>query len=186
MTIRAFISVDLAREQRIEDFAAELKNADPTLKVVDPGQIHVTLKFLGDTDEKLVPRIADEMRDAARGMEPFEVKFKGTGSFPGKSKIRVIWVGMNDALPMATIAGRLDEGLTKLGFSREARAFAPHLTVARAKVESPNPALRQMIANHADDDFGEQKADRIRLKKSVLTRCGPQYTTLEEVILSGP
>ena len=186
MIIRAFISVDLAREQRIEDFAAELRNADPTLKVVDPGQIHLTLKFLGDTDEKLVPRIGESMRAAASGVEPFTVQFKGASSFPSRSKIRVIWVGMNDALPMTTIAGRLDESLTHLGFTREARPFAPHLTVARTKVESPNPALRQIIENHAHDEFGKQKVDRICLKKSVLTRCGPQYTTLEEVVLTGP
>lgn len=186
MTIRAFISVDLAREQRIEDFAAELKNADPTLKVVDPGQIHVTLKFLGDTDEKLVSRLAEAMRDAAQGVGPFTIRFKGASSFPGRSRIRVIWVGMNDALPMATMAGRLDESLTELGFSREARAFAPHLTVARAKVETSNATLRQIIENHAEDDFGEQRVDRIQLKKSVLTRCGPQYTTLEEIVLNSP
>ncbi|WP_019177163.1 RNA 2',3'-cyclic phosphodiesterase [Methanomassiliicoccus luminyensis] len=186
MTIRAFISVDLAREQRIEDFAAELKNADPTLKVVDPGQIHVTLKFLGDTDEKLVSRLAEAMRDAAQGVGPFTIRFKGVSSFPGRSRIRVIWVGMNDALPMATMAGRLDESLTELGFSREARAFAPHLTVARAKVETSNATLRQIIENHAEDDFGEQRVDRIQLKKSVLTRCGPQYTTLEEIVLNSP
>jgi len=184
MTVRAFIAVDLEREERIEDFAAALRRAEPTLKVVDPSLIHVTLKFLGDTDEKLLPSIAEVMRDAARGVPPFTVSFRGAGAFPSKNRIRVVWVGMNDTLPMATIAGRLDEGLEKLGIAREARPFAPHLTVARTRSEAPNPVVRQLIESHADEDFGQQEVRAVRLKKSVLTECGPRYTTLDEVLLS--
>lgn len=184
MSIRAFISVDLARQKEIEDYITELKQADPTLKVVDPGQIHVTLKFLGETDEALVPRIAEAMAKAAEGIAPFDVRFKGSDAFPTKNRIRVIWVGMNDALPMGTMATRLDESISALGFEREKRPFAPHLTVARTKVEGSNPAVRQLIENHKDADLGSQHIDAIRLKKSVLTRCGPEYTTLEEVRLS--
>jgi len=184
MTVRAFISVDLQKEESVEAFAAALKNADPTLKVVDPSHMHITLKFLGDTDEKLLPRIAEVMVEAAKGIAPFNIAFKGTGAFPSKNRIRVVWVGMNDTLPMATMAGRLDEGLAELGITREARPFAPHLTVARARGDVPNPSIRQLIENHADDDFGSQEVTAIRLKKSVLTKCGPVYSTLEEVTLS--
>jgi RNA 2',3'-cyclic 3'-phosphodiesterase len=184
MSFRAFISVDLARQKEIEDYIVELKQADPTLKVVDPGQIHVTLKFLGETDEALVPRIAEAMAKAAEGIAPFDLRFKGSDAFPSKNRIRVIWVGMNDALPMGTMATRLDESISALGFEREKRPFAPHLTVARSKVEGSNPVVRQLIDNHKDADLGSQHIDAIRLKKSVLTRCGPEYTTVEEVWLS--
>lgn len=183
MSVRAFIAVDLKRDEKIEAFAAALKDADPTLKVVDPSQIHVTLKFLGDTDEKMISQIAEAMRDAAKGIDAFRISLKGAGSFPGKNRIRVIWVGMNDTLPLGTIATRLDEGLSALGIEREARPFAPHLTVARAKFEGPHPTLRQIIENHREADFGEQEIAAVRLKKSVLTRCGPEYSTLEEVVL---
>lgn len=184
MTFRAFISVDLDREERIADYIAELKNADPTLKVVDPGQIHITLKFLGDTDEAKVPPISEAMRAAAEGVPPFDLKLAGSSAFPSKNKIRVIWIGMNDALPLGTMAGRLDEGLAALGIARENRPFAPHVTVARTKVDAPNPAVRQVIDNHAHADFGTHRIDRLLLKKSVLTKCGPQYSTVEEIRLA--
>jgi 2'-5' RNA ligase len=184
MTFRAFISVDLARQKEIEDYIIDLKNADPTLKVVDPSQIHITLKFLGDTNESLIPKIADEMRKAAEGVQPFELRFKGSDAFPSKNRIRVIWVGMNDALPMATMATRLDEGLSALGFERERRPFAPHLTVARTKVEGSSPVVRKLIENRSALDMGSQRIEAIRLKKSVLTQCGPQYSTVEEVKLA--
>jgi RNA 2',3'-cyclic 3'-phosphodiesterase len=184
MSFRAFISVDLARQKEIEDYIIELKQADPTLKVVDPGQIHVTLKFLGETDEALVPRIVEAMTKAAEGINPFDLRFKGSDAFPSKNRIRVIWVGMSDGLPMGLMATRLDESISALGFEREKRPFAPHLTVARTKVETPGPVVRQLIENHRDADLGSQHIDAIRLKKSVLTRCGPEYTTVEEVRLS--
>jgi len=183
MSFRAFISVDLARIQEVEGLIASLKTADPTLKVVDPGQIHITLKFLGETPESKVPAIVEAMNGAAQGIEPFTVSLKGAGAFPSKNRIRVIWVGMNDTLPMGTIATRLDESLAEQGFERERRPFAPHLTVARAKVESSNPTVRQIIDNSNLKDFGTVFVDRIRLKKSVLTRCGPQYSTVEEIML---
>ena len=104
------------------------------------------------------------------------------GAFPSKNRIRVVWVGMNDILPMGTMATRLDESLSAQGFERERRPFAPHLTVARTKVESSHPAVRQVLENHAQSDFGTIFVDRIRLKKSVLTQCGPQYSTIEEIV----
>ncbi|MBI0584675.1 MAG: RNA 2',3'-cyclic phosphodiesterase [Methanomassiliicoccus sp.] len=183
MTFRAFISVDLARIPEIEDLIVALKTADPTLKVVDPGQIHVTLKFLGDTSEDRIEGIAAAMTEAAEGVSPFQVALKGTGAFPSRNRIRVVWVGMNDTLPLATIANRLDESLSQMGIEREKRPFAPHLTVARSRTEGPNPVIRQLLENRAQSDFGLFHVDRIRLKKSVLTKCGPQYSTVEEVPL---
>lgn len=184
MTVRTFIAVDLDRNERMAEFAAALKSAEPSLKVVDPSLIHITLKFLGETDEEKLPAIARAMRDAAKGIPPFTISFKGAGAFPSMNRIRVVWVGVNDTLPMATIAGQLDEGLADLGITREARPFAPHITLARARSDSPHPALRQIIGDRKELDFGAQEVKAIRLKKSVLTRCGPEYHILEEVLLS--
>jgi 2'-5' RNA ligase len=184
MSFRAFISIDLARIQEVEDLIVALKNADPTLKVVDPGQIHITLKFLGETSESKVPGIVEAMREAAQGIEPFAVPLRSTGAFPSKNRIRVVWVGLNDTMPMGTMATRLDESLAQQGFDRERRPFAPHLTVARTRTETSNPSVRQIIDTNAQNDFGTVYVDRIRLKKSVLTQCGPQYSTVEEILLS--
>ena len=183
MTVRAFISVDLDRNERIMEFATALKGAEPTLKVVDPSLIHITLKFLGETDERNLPAIAEVLREAAKGISPFTISFKGAGAFPSMNRIRVVWVGVNDVLPLATIAGRLDERLSDLGITREARPFAPHITLARARSDAPHPVLRQIIHDRDEVDFGTQEVKAVRLKKSILTRCGPEYHTIEEVVL---
>lgn len=183
MTVRAFISVDLDRNERIVEFATALKSAEPALKVVDPSLIHITLKFLGETDEEKLPAIAEALREAAKGIPPFTISFKGAGAFPSMNRIRVVWVGVNDTLPLATIAGRLDERLADLGITREARPFAPHITLARARSDAPHPSLRQIIHDCGGVDFGTQEVKAVRLKKSILTRCGPEYHTIEEVML---
>jgi 2'-5' RNA ligase len=185
MSFRAFISIDLPRLMEIEDFIIELKTADPTFKVVDPTLIHITLKFLGDTDESKVKAIGKALSKAAEGIAPFEVQLIGAGAFPSQNRIRVVWVGMNATLPLVTMATRLDEDLADLGIERERRPFAPHLTVARARGERPSPAVRQVIENHLHSEFGVFRVDCIRLKKSILTRCGPEYTTVEEALLEG-
>jgi 2'-5' RNA ligase len=183
ITFRAFVSVDLSHHPAIGEFITELKQGETTLKVVDPAHMHITLKFMGETEEAKVPKIVEAMKGAVEGVEPFSLRFVGASSFPSKTRIRVVWVGIENPGPLGLIAGRLDESLANLGIDREARPFAPHLTVARARVEGPNPVVRQIIENHAQNDFGEERVDRILLKKSVLTRCGPQYSTVEEVKL---
>jgi RNA 2',3'-cyclic 3'-phosphodiesterase len=183
MFFRAFISVDIVATGSVRDIIHELKVAGPDLKVVDPSQIHVTLKFLGETREEMVEPIMAAMRTATTGVGPFTMKLRGTGAFPSRNRIRVVWLGMDDALPLGTIAFRLDEGLAALGMEREKRPFAPHLTVARTRQEAPRPSIRKVIEDHAQTEFGSFEVDRIRLKRSVLTPAGPRYSTVSEVVL---
>ena len=180
MKLRTFISIDLDKSEKIVDFATVLRDAEPTLKLVDPSQIHITLKFLGSTDEDLIPAIGEIMHDAVKGISPFTISLRSVGAFPSMNRIRVIWIGVNDILPLATIAGRLDEKLADLGITRESRPFAPHITLARARSDAPNPVLRQIIHDRKDVDFGTQEVKSIRLEQSILTRCGPEYVLLDE------
>lgn len=184
MSFRAFISADVPGEGRMRDLLSSLHAADPTLKVVDPSIMHVTLKFLGDIQEVKVGPITEVMRKAATDISPFEVALRGVGAFPNRNRPRVIWVGLENAQPLITLAQRIDEDLSSLGFERERRGFAPHLTLARARVEKYLPAVREFIEENSRSDLGKALVDRIKLKRSVLNRSGPQYSTVEEVMLS--
>jgi RNA 2',3'-cyclic 3'-phosphodiesterase len=184
MTFRAFISVDLPWGGRLEDILGKLHLADPTLKTVDPSLMHVTLKFLGDTEESKVMAISDAMMKAIGGIAPFDIGLEGMGAFPRMDRPRVIWVGLDKAQPLAVIARRLEDLLSPLGFEPERRGFTPHLTVARARVEKSIPAVRSILEEHVRTHLGMAHVDRIRLKKSVLTRSGPIYSTVEEVLFS--
>ncbi|MCQ5375697.1 MAG: RNA 2',3'-cyclic phosphodiesterase [Methanomassiliicoccales archaeon] len=182
-TFRAFIAVDLKANEKIAKVLEELKSALPSLKLVDQANFHITLKFLGDTEESLIPDIKKTIERATIGLSPFTISLIGTGAFPSKSKIRVIWIGIKNTEQLSMIAKKLDEELYSLGFEMEEREFSPHLTLARAREIISSMKIEKIIDQYREEEFGKEMVESIRLKKSVLTPKGPIYSTVDEVIL---
>lgn len=184
MRFRAFVAADIKPDQRLIDILTDLRRSGADLKVVRPELLHMTLKFLGDTEEDLVDRITSKIEVAVRDVRPFEVRLVGMGAFPSLSNIKVVWVGMEDSGNLAQIAQRLDGSLGELGFEPDKRGFKPHLTVARAKGSSRMGAVQNILKEKAASDFGTYNVGSIRLKKSVLGFQGPTYSDVREVRLS--
>jgi 2'-5' RNA ligase len=183
LTFRAFISVDIEPNAPLVGLLDQLRQIRADLKVVKASNLHVTLKFLGDTDEGLVDQITDRMRRSVEGTSPVTVRLEGIGAFPSMSNIRVVWIGMSDGKPLADVSSRLDKSLEEMGLERDRKGFKPHLTVARARSGNGLEAVQELIAANAATDFGEYEIDRITLKKSVLTPKGPQYSDVTHVML---
>lgn len=181
VTFRAFISVDLEPNPLFENFSSALKNTGARLKPVKIDQVHLTLKFLGNTEEDVVPRIGEIMNEAVKGIEPFEIGFRGTGAFPSLKYIKVVWIGLTNTGPLATMSRFLDSEMATLGFKKEGREFSPHVTVGRLKGSQGKEEIQAILSKTKDAAFGEQKVDRLRLKKSVLEKTGPIYSTVLEV-----
>lgn len=178
MKFRAFIAVEMGELPDLGRLHSELKALEPGVKAVDLGHLHVTLKFLGDTEESLVPKLNDIMRSATSGIAPFTVRLHGSGTFPPKGGARVVWVGLEGTEPLAIIASRLEASLRELGFEPEGRAFKPHLTLARVKDPRASGSVIALAEKYATDKFGSVNVDRVLLKKSVLGPKGPTYTTV--------
>ncbi|MCI4371754.1 MAG: RNA 2',3'-cyclic phosphodiesterase [Thermoplasmata archaeon] len=185
MTFRGFIAVDVPSSPSLERLAGELRNASPSLKVVRTDQVHLTVKFLGDTEDGLVPEIITAIQEACVGVRPFGIRVHGTGAFPSLGRMGVIWVGVEGAEPIARIAERLEESLEALGFPRERRAWKPHVTLARVKGGRNPDRARAVVAAHAEESFSAATVDAIHLKKSVLTPQGAEYSIVESVGLAG-
>ncbi len=168
------------------DFCDALVDTGANLKIVAPENMHLTLKFLGDTDEGLRPDIRDAIEECVEGIEPVELAMKGAGVFPKWSYMRVIWVGIDGAEPLVTVAERLEDALQPLGFKREKRGFKPHLTIARVRSGRKKGHLKRVVQQHEDTEFGQWRVREIRLKKSVLGKGGPTYSTVEAVPLGAP
>ena len=181
MAFRAFIAVDLPALPALASLAKELATSGGQLKLVDLEQIHLTLKFLGSTDEDLVPQISEVMQESVRGLTPFTVRVVGTGAFPSKDYMNVLWVGLENAEGLAKIASYLEATLPSLGFGREKRTFSPHATIARVRGGKNRDRVLQILEAHASDAFGDHAVDNIQLKRSVLTSRGPVYSTVEKI-----
>ncbi|MBX0287673.1 RNA 2',3'-cyclic phosphodiesterase [Halomicroarcula sp. F28] len=184
---RLFVSVDLdgladevrAVQQRFGDASG--------LRLTDPEQAHVTLKFLGDTDPERVDDLVTEL-DAAvadSGVEPFEVRVGGLGVFPSLDYISVVWVGVRDGhgdRELTALNEAVEDRTTAMGFDAEDHDFTPHATIARMD-HAGGKELVQDTVETEDPDVGRLRVEEIRLTESVLREDGPHYRTLESIPL---
>ena len=182
---RLFVSVDL--DGLAEDIAAvQERFADASgLNFTDPGQAHVTLKFLGDTDPDRIADIGAELEAAVAdsGVDPFEARFGGLGVFPSLSYISVVWVGVREGSEELTaLHGAIEDRMTALGFDPEDHKFTPHATIGRMD-HAGGKDLVQRVVRESDPDIGRLRVDEIRLTESLLRSEGPEYRTVEAVSL---
>lgn len=178
---RGFIAVDIEISPKIKEIVSDLNNSGANIKLVEPKNMHITLKFLGETDEKSISEIKDIMEKSVENIEPFEIKLKDTGVFPNENYIKVIWIGLEQYEKLAEITKNIDQKLSEIGFKKEKRGFSPHLTIGRVKSGRNKDKILHILNKYRDNEFNDFIIDSIKLMKSELTPEGPIYTTLEEV-----
>jgi 2'-5' RNA ligase len=178
--IRAFIAVDLPAEIR-ENIGGILSELDGVrgVRAVKPSGVHITLKFLGDTREEVIPALTESLEGVC--FSPFSCSLNGVGVFPSPVKPRVLWIGAEG--PFADLHARIETALSGMGFEKDRREFTAHATVGRVKFlrgEAKN-VLADILAQYRDTCFGEFGVTGFRLKKSTLSPEGAVYETLHEV-----
>jgi 2'-5' RNA ligase len=146
---------------------------------VAPENLHVTLKFLGNVDPTRLDAVRSALAAAAPAREAFDLAVQGLGAFPSPTRPRVIWAGVGAGeAPAAALAGRVEELLVPLGFAREARPFAAHVTLGRVREPRPDAALAEALAAGAARPFGLVRVARLSLMRSELSPRGARYTEL--------
>lgn len=150
---------------------------------VSADELHVTLKFLGDTPCDLLKAIQFQIEQSVAGQPPCVLRVERLGAFPHAGHPSVLWAGLEDAEPLVEISKKLDDALEPLGFARESRPFHPHLTLARIKGRPPRE-LFELLRQHAETKFGTAEILAVELIKSDLgQRDGTRYTTLSVIEL---
>ena len=183
-TFRAFIAVDLPAS--VKTFLSEAQGALKVygfrVKWVRPQNIHLTLKFLGDTAAADAGKIAEAMTLAVKDCPVVAVAAKGIGVFPDVRRPRVIWAGLNGQLEiLANLQRMLDDHLADLGFPRETRAFKSHLTLGRVKGKIPPTRMKTAIDKLKEFESESFEINRIILFKSELRPDGAVYTRVQQV-----
>jgi len=186
--VRLFFAVNVAPEirERIAEVQKPLIATGADVKWVEAGNVHVTLKFLGEVSEDRVPAIVAQASEAAGSARPFFVAFGGLGAFPSERAPRVAWVGMTKGFQeMSALARELEARLEGLGFKREGRPFSAHVTLGRVRSFSGRDALARALQAGRECEIGEMAVEKFALMQSVLGRGGPQYSIVQEFRL-GP
>ena len=185
--MRTFIAIELPQKiiGTLSALQNQLKNTQADVKWVAPENIHLTLKFLGEVDEKKIEKIIQALEETAKDNQPFSIRLCALGAFPKINFPRVIWVGI-DAGDEKTknIAFVLEEKLQKLGIPKEKRPFSSHITIGRVR----SGINREKLVKELDILQGKRLlqenleflATKITLFKSTLTPKGPIYEILKE------
>lgn len=190
--IRSFIAIELPSEVKQELIALEglLKKRCPqVVRWVDPQGIHITLKFLGDIASDRIDEINMAIDEATQGLNPFRLELQEVGAFPNLNRVNVIWVGAKGELDkLAYLQKQIESNTEQLGFSREERAFTPHLTLGRVRnYTSPDDRKKvgQILAQTPFASSQVIMVDSVNLMKSQLTSAGAIYTRLYASQLKG-
>ncbi|HSN05605.1 MAG TPA: RNA 2',3'-cyclic phosphodiesterase [Nitrospira sp.] len=197
--IRAFLAVELSEDLRkqLGQVQQDLKqrlgrdlNKDVRISWVQPTSIHLTIKFLGDTDEALVEPMREAIDQAVKGHRAIQIPIERLGAFPHVQQPRVLWVGASEqwekgeeAKRLAALHRAVEDCGELLDFAPESRPLSPHLTLARIKAGERH--LGQALAKSGVMDqplsLGALPVESLVLMKSELRPAGPVYTKLWEV-----
>ena len=181
--IRCFIAIELAREHKIDidHYVSNLKNISPSVRWINLTNIHITLKFLGDIEQRILGEVISSLKLISEVFKPFTISIAGSGVFPGMKNPRVVWLGIKPDKDnrLITIYEWIENKLEQIGFAKEQRKFSPHLTIGRIK----NPHHMGNLYDYMrDKPFPEKKllVNEIILMQSVLKPSGAEYTILDK------
>ena len=175
--MRAFVAVKVEATPAIRRVLFDIEALGRMgVRPVGPGNLHITLKFMGEVDDARCGEMADALRRAAGESGPFELPLTGLGVFPNERYINVVWIGASEGEGREALVRLADEvsvEFERIGFPRS--DFSPHLTIARVKGPNPARQIRRMLGEHARTDFGTQAVSEVLLMRSTLTPAGPIY-----------
>jgi len=179
---RIFLAVDISEEARrltavyIENLRAGFRQL--RIGWEKPEKLHLTLKFVGDTNEKQLMELCKITRQIAAQLKSFQLQISVTGVFPAERNPRVLWIGVKDeAGNLLNINKQIEAACVKIGFQPEGRKFIPHLTIAR--IREPLRA-RDLARRHLENKFEPAgfAVSEIVVYESKLLQTGSVYTVV--------
>ncbi len=188
MSLRLFVAVNLSAEirQRLAAAQEHLRRARSDVSWVQAENLHLTLKFLGETAEERLSPIRQTLAAIGREHAAFGFDLAGVGSFGGRVP-RVVWVGVKQGSePLTALAAHVESALADLGFPREQRGFTAHLTLGRVRSSKNVEGLAAGIREIQEEQFGTAPVEAFELMRSELRPSGSVYTLLERFALGTP
>lgn len=188
--IRTFIAVDLPQPVldiiEKESFRLQKILSKDLIRWVSIENIHLTLKFLGNTPTTHIDFLKQILLRVADSHAAFDLQIQSIGSFPSLKLPRVIWLGILTSAALTSLQKEVDGAVTKLGYEKEARAFSAHLTLGRVKQNIQSSDLQKIRSALETFQLGKiplAKVDSLHLYQSDLHANGSLYTKLFSVML---
>jgi len=186
MALRCFIAIEIPETIRIsiDDSIAVLKKSGAEVKWVACENIHLTVQFLGETEEPLVPKVKEALDKILSPYSPFYIKISTVGCFPDRRHPRVIWVGVEESRSLIDLYKDIANAMEGFGYKQEERAFTPHITIGRVKSNKNMRELLMRLDEVRAIRFSDFEVLNITLMKSELKPSGAKYYSLAEIPFS--
>ncbi|MEE9614273.1 MAG: RNA 2',3'-cyclic phosphodiesterase [Thermodesulfobacteriota bacterium] len=196
--MRTFVAIELPADikKALKTLQEELQSAGRKSDAVSwgkPGNIHLTLKFLGEVESSGIEEIGSVLEEAGKGAKPFTLTLGGAGgaggvgAFPSLKNPRVIWVGIGECEELRRLRENIEEGLERIGFEKEGRPFHPHLTLGRVRkgkrARLPKEAGGTGEAGGAGGAGKTFTVDSFTLFRSELGPGGAKHHPIKEITL---
>ncbi len=186
--IRAFIAIPLpaSLQERIYRETQPLRTQlnREIIRWVPPENIHITLKFLGDTEKEKLEKLKELLAKEITQTPSFEISVKNLSVFPNISRPSVVWIGVENNGKLSTLHQRVQAAASQIGSVPEKRRFSAHLTLGRVTRKGYNKRVRSQIRKTLEEsakyDFGKVLVDTIHIFQSKLTPRGAKYSTIFE------
>ncbi|MCX8030697.1 MAG: RNA 2',3'-cyclic phosphodiesterase [Thermodesulfovibrionales bacterium] len=178
--MRCFIAIDLPKEIKlqIQQLIKSISHLSHEIRWVPFENLHLTLKFLGEIDEKTINKIQQILKKVLGERTPFKISISGVGAFPNTKKPNVLWVGVAPSEELKLLFEAIDTSFVHIGFIREKRGYSPHLTIGRVKDHKNISEVIKSFNEFQGKTFGSFEVSEIYLMRSILHPQGAEYIKL--------
>ncbi len=182
---RLFVAVKIEPAEKFINVYYSLKRElnNEKIKWVEPANMHITLKFLGQTADEHIPLINKTLNDIVGNYHPFGFTLENIGVFGSRYNPRVLWTGINNGGQLRNLGEDILNRLDAAGFERDRQNFVPHLTIGRIKFLESKKHFQKVIDKYKNIFLQEAKVEKFILFQSILKPAGPVYYSLNEFIL---
>jgi RNA 2',3'-cyclic 3'-phosphodiesterase len=174
---RLFIAVRTTPDDNFTKLYSSLRNEleGESIKWINPENIHLTLVFLGSTDESRIPGIEKILKSVCNRTQNFEISLKGFGVFKNISDPKVAWAGLYQSDKLATLRESIAEALLEAGYKIEDRPFSPHVTIGRIKSIKDHDRFKMKMLKYHMTDIQRVPVREVILFESILKQEGAVY-----------
>jgi len=180
--VRTFVAIDLEAglKTALQDLIRRLKETGADIRWTRAEGLHLTLKFLGEVDERGLASVRRCLEKVVGRQPSFPLAFAGTGAFPDERNPRVLWVGFAAEPVLMALQEDLERELEGEGFTREKRPFRPHLTLGRVKGPGRVRDAVAALGQEHPESLSGMTVSRVSLFESRLRPEGAEYHVIAE------
>ncbi|MBI5184852.1 MAG: RNA 2',3'-cyclic phosphodiesterase [Nitrospinae bacterium] len=185
--VRAFIAISLP--PHVQELGVQVRErfreCEASISWVQPQNVHLTIKFLGNVEEEKIGPIGKALEKAIGGARAFSMNINEVGVFPNIKFPRVIWMGVDEPTrTLINLENRISAEMETLGFPKEEKKFTPHITLGRIKSHKGKNKLMEIIQSQRMLYCDEALVEDVKLYKSELKPTGAVHSVLASFSLA--